>query len=1133
MAFDSKVIIKILGDATNFDKAINGAEASLNGLKSVLAKLGLGASLGAVAKEVVTNTNALEDAMSTASTLFGDVDVDIDNFRKKILELSSETGQSATSITNSLYNAFSSGVEVTEDMSTAMEFMETASKLAVAGLTDVDSAVDVLSKTMNAYGMSTDEVDQIAKNLVQTQNMGIVTVGELSQFLANVTPTASAYGVSLEDIGASISVMTKAGTNASSATTNLNRVLLELVDNESETAKNLKKATKEVLGQEKSFSDLQDESYNLQQVLLVMQQYAESAGLSIADLFSSSNAKSGAIQIAKDVQTYTDYIDAMESETDIVQESYDKMMDTRSKAWSQLANRLKNITINIGLGTGSQTLMDKVYDLADSVVTKFEEWTPAINRGLNILTVGGALVFNYLKENIDKLPTYIITAFTGAKIFSSIKSALGLSDLTTGAIGWAVALEIKDALDGTKSWEQVGKDCIKALAVGLGVGALFGTQAGGLAFALTMTIDPDFSDLAEKVGEEINRLLSGDETEAINPVDEVEAETAVDAIGDYLGIVARRWFITIGDMFNNMVNGQWLKALTSFTDNAKLLGAETMDFFLSFFKGKGYSEWTDQVRLEIARRDTPSASQFGDGDLLRYLNDAEAQGIDFEEYLQQIIAKQAEIAPIDLTSVDVTTKVENVIEKPNIIQQTVAEVTAEGIEIGTEEGAKRAEEILKEKLEASGSPLAQAFAEMVNINWDTIQTNVDKGIDPEHFRTSGTEAGTALGEGMEEGTKEALEIHSPSKTYEEIGEYIVEGLEKGMTESALEQLKATLDTTYTEMGQDIMTWLSEGMKDGQTYTIMDAIKDFLQITNEYSDLGKQVDGIEIKEDGIADLDTIGHRTTGGGGINSVEGWILDENGKWVKQTKSAWQSMLDWLKNACSDTGNWLFNDIGKIGEDGTIEEFGKTGLDCITSIYDQLSSLSSYWNEVLSNDLDSQISAMEEARDNAKKYNELTIEEEKEYDAKIKALKKEQFEKEKRANIATAVMDGALAIMNIIKEWSGNVAMQATLSAIAGATTVAQIASISSQQSGYEHGGLIGGHGYTGDKQQIWANAGELILNRTQQRAIADQLSYGGNTTVIQVEFSGNVFGDQQTVAEYVYDAIKTAQAQGALRAW
>ena len=110
-------------------------------------------------------------------------------------------------------------------------------------------------------------------------------------------------------------------------------------------------------------------------------------------------------------------------------------------------------------------------------------------------------------------------------------------------------------------------------------------------------------------------------------------------------------------------------------------------------------------------------------------------------------------------------------------------------------------------------------------------------------------------------------------------------------------------------------------------------------------------------------------------------------------------------------------------------------------------------------------------------------------------------------------VEDPAAKVMGIIAQAIANVALgfaQATAApattsagvfgwiaaAVAGtATMISTIASIKSATSGnFAEGGIIPGNSYSGDNVRAYGlNSGELILSKSQQNSIADQLQGGG----------------------------------------
>ena len=61
--------------------------------------------------------------------------------------------------------------------------------------------------------------------LVQTQNKGKVTVGELASSMGKIIPTANASNVSLEQLCAGYAIMTSKGIAAAETTTYMNSML--------------------------------------------------------------------------------------------------------------------------------------------------------------------------------------------------------------------------------------------------------------------------------------------------------------------------------------------------------------------------------------------------------------------------------------------------------------------------------------------------------------------------------------------------------------------------------------------------------------------------------------------------------------------------------------------------------------------------------------------------------------------------------------------------------------------------------------------------------------------------------------------------------------------------------------------
>ena len=360
MRIIDQLVYKITGDSSGFDSAIDKSDKKVNTFSNTIKKLSAGLTIAGAAIIVkkavsasVDSFSDLETSLKATSTLFGGVNVDMENLQDQTLALSSATGLASNEIGNALYSALSAGIPVTEDMTGAMDFMTKSAQLAKAGFTDIDTAVSTTAKTMNAYGLGLEDVDYINKVLIQTQNLGITTVNELGQSLAQVTPTASAFGVSFDQVGASLASMTAQGTPTAQATTQLNSLIAELGKQGTTASDNLKEASKSAGLTETSFSDLLDSGKNLGEILDLLDTYATDSNLSLVDMFSSIEAGKAGLALSGDnLEKFNDNLEQMTTDADVVGSAYNKVMDS----WDEKNKLLKTSIENLGVSMAKNFL---------------------------------------------------------------------------------------------------------------------------------------------------------------------------------------------------------------------------------------------------------------------------------------------------------------------------------------------------------------------------------------------------------------------------------------------------------------------------------------------------------------------------------------------------------------------------------------------------------------------------------------------------------------------------------------------------------------------------------------------------------------------------------------------------------
>jgi TP901 family phage tail tape measure protein len=167
-------------------------------------------------REIVSLTGATGDEAETTFTRFADL----------VSGLSTEFGIAQTVLRKGLYEAISSGIPE----GNALEFMQIASKAAVAGVTNVETAVDGLTTVINAFGLDVSQTEEIADSMFAAVNGGKTTFEELSASLFNVAPAAAAAKVSFTEVNAAIAALTASGVPTAEATTQIRSALVALSD---------------------------------------------------------------------------------------------------------------------------------------------------------------------------------------------------------------------------------------------------------------------------------------------------------------------------------------------------------------------------------------------------------------------------------------------------------------------------------------------------------------------------------------------------------------------------------------------------------------------------------------------------------------------------------------------------------------------------------------------------------------------------------------------------------------------------------------------------------------------------------------------------------------------------------------
>ena len=198
----------------------------------IAASLALGAlfialsKLKAIVSDSIQAYQDYEKAIQEVNTLYSGSGGLLDS-TKEFIKLQALTyGGTATENAKAYYQIVSAGVT---DQAKANKLLEASNKAAIAGVSDVVTAVDAITSVLNVYGDTGIDAAKASDILFGTIKAGKTNFDQLGAKIGLVIPIASAAGLSFQEVSAAIADLTTKGISTAESTTLLKAVLLSLL----------------------------------------------------------------------------------------------------------------------------------------------------------------------------------------------------------------------------------------------------------------------------------------------------------------------------------------------------------------------------------------------------------------------------------------------------------------------------------------------------------------------------------------------------------------------------------------------------------------------------------------------------------------------------------------------------------------------------------------------------------------------------------------------------------------------------------------------------------------------------------------------------------------------------------------
>lgn len=248
-------------------------------------------------------------------------------------------GSTATEQVKAFYDILSAGAA---DAYEANETLAEANELAVAGVTSVGSAVNLLTSSVNAYGKEVLSMGQASDIAFLAVKLGKTTVDELASSLGRVTPIAASVGVSFAEVNGAIAAVTATGIQTSEAVSGLKAVF----DNVLKPSTDAAKAARQY-GIDLSIAGLQSKGFaGFMQEVITKTGGSEAA---LTRLFGSTEALNIAFALTKNEgAAFNNIMAQMANAAGTTDVAFNKVAESASFKWNQAVAAGTEIGIRFG-----------------------------------------------------------------------------------------------------------------------------------------------------------------------------------------------------------------------------------------------------------------------------------------------------------------------------------------------------------------------------------------------------------------------------------------------------------------------------------------------------------------------------------------------------------------------------------------------------------------------------------------------------------------------------------------------------------------------------------------------------------------------------------------------------------------
>ena len=390
-----------------------------------------------------------EASMSKIEGLVGVAADEVQRLSEETLKLSPAVGRGPEELADALFFVQSAGIRGAD----AMNVLEMSAKASVAGLGETKTIADLVTSAMNAYGKESLNASMATDILTAAVREGKAEATEMAGAIGIVLPIASEMGVKFNQVGAAFAGMTRTGTPARVAATQLKAIMATLLKPTEQAEEALVAMGLSSAGLRKQIKE-EGLITTLETLRLTTNKYGEE---SMAKVFPNIRALMGVLDLmGANMEENIAISERMADSTGSLEKAFEAASRTTQFKWDQAISQVKTTFVKLGTAMKDlvlpiiETITEKIKSLTDRLdgMTKSEK--EAFIKTTALVAAMGPLI-----SIVGKLIKLI-----AANPYTALAIAIGA--IVLGAIKWVKTnRELFDSMSGI---ERANKNLEKAYA---------------------------------------------------------------------------------------------------------------------------------------------------------------------------------------------------------------------------------------------------------------------------------------------------------------------------------------------------------------------------------------------------------------------------------------------------------------------------------------------------------------------------------------------------------------------------------------------------------------------------------------------------------------------------------------------